>query len=181
MTLHRAYCAQWGITEEELNTTPEAPATTAYGAFILDTGLRGKSIRAVHPSQPSSYDFRTGDTSRLVMALAACLLGYGEVGLWLKKEAARPGSWVKLEGNPYKKWIDDYSGPHYQNAVKLGLGGATPVQLLVSRGADNNADTIEELAVFDPPSPGRFLEWQDTWERCVRLEKGFWDMSIGLL
>ena len=64
------------------------------------------------------------------MALAACLLGYGEVGLWLKKEAAKPDTWVKLEGNPYKKWIDDYSGPDYQKAVKLGLGAMYLVELL---------------------------------------------------
>ena len=56
------------------------------------------------------------------MALAACLLGYGEVGLWIKKEASKPDSWVKLDGNPYLKWIEDYSGEHYQGAVKLGIG-----------------------------------------------------------
>lgn len=57
------------------------------------------------------------------MALAACLLGYGEVGLWLKREALKPNTWVKLEGNPYQKWIDDYSGEEYQDAVKKGIGG----------------------------------------------------------
>ena len=56
------------------------------------------------------------------MALSACLLGYGEVGLWLKKEATRFDSWVKLDGNPYLKWIEDYSGEDYQAAVRLGLG-----------------------------------------------------------
>lgn len=56
------------------------------------------------------------------MALLACLLGYGEVGLWLKREATKKGSWVVREDNPYKLWIDDYSGEHYQHAVKLGLG-----------------------------------------------------------
>ena len=64
----------------------------------------------------------TGDTSKLIMACAACLLGYGEVGLWLKKEAARPRSWVVTEGNVYKQWMDDYGGEHYQNAVRVGLG-----------------------------------------------------------
>lgn len=57
------------------------------------------------------------------MAVSACLLGYGEVGLWLKKEAAKPDSWVVIEGNPYRKWIEDYSGPLYQAAVKKGIGG----------------------------------------------------------
>ena len=60
------------------------------------------------------------------MALAACLLGYGEVGLWLKKEATKSGSWVKLNGNAYLRWIEDYSGETYQAAVKLGLGTPDP-------------------------------------------------------
>ncbi|PCH38542.1 hypothetical protein WOLCODRAFT_136331 [Wolfiporia cocos MD-104 SS10] len=144
VSMHRSYCAQWGITEEELKSTPESPATMAYGAYIIDAGLQG-------------------DSSKLIMALAACLLGYGEVGLWLKREAEKPDSWVVIEGNPYRKWIEDYSSEHYQEAVKIGL------------------DTIESLAVADPPSPFRFQEWRDTWERCTRLEKGFWDMSMGLL
>lgn len=58
------------------------------------------------------------------MALAACLLGYGEVGLWLLREAERPDTWVVLdkEVNPYVHWIEDYSGAIYQEAVKVGLG-----------------------------------------------------------
>jgi thiaminase len=62
-----------------------------------------------------------GDYAKLVMALAACLLGYGEVGLWLKK-SSRSNTWVKVEGNQYQKWIDDYSGQWYQDAVKTGIG-----------------------------------------------------------
>lgn len=56
------------------------------------------------------------------MAVAACLLGYGEVGLWLKKESLKPETWVLTEGNPYAKWMEDYGGEHYQGAVKLGIG-----------------------------------------------------------
>ncbi|KAH9939574.1 Phosphomethylpyrimidine kinase-domain-containing protein [Amylocystis lapponica] len=144
VSMHREFCAQWGISEAELDATRESPATTAYGAYLLNVGLQG-------------------DASRLVMALAACLLGYGEVGLWLKREAARADSWVRLEGNPYVKWIEDYSGEWYQSAVKVGLG------------------TIEALAVVDPPSPARLEEWRGVWEECTRLERGFWDMSLGLL
>lgn len=59
---------------------------------------------------------------KLLMALSACLLGYGEVGLWLKQQAALPDSWVRLQGNPYLRWIEDYSGEDYQLAVKLGIG-----------------------------------------------------------
>lgn len=42
VTTHKAFCAQWGITEEDLLATPESPATTAYGAYILDCGMTGK-------------------------------------------------------------------------------------------------------------------------------------------
>ena len=63
-----------------------------------------------------------GDAASLLMALAACLLGYGEVGLWLQREATRQQGWVKLEDNPYKTWIDDYAGERYQAAVKIGIG-----------------------------------------------------------
>ena len=59
---------------------------------------------------------------KLIVALSACLLGYGEVGLWLKNQAAKPDSWVRLDGNPYIKWIEDYSGEDYQAAVHRGLG-----------------------------------------------------------
>ena len=56
------------------------------------------------------------------MALAACLLGYGEVGLWLKKEAVKENSWVVVDGNPYAQWMDAYGGEDYQTAVKRGIG-----------------------------------------------------------
>ncbi|KAI0062018.1 hypothetical protein BV25DRAFT_1804558 [Artomyces pyxidatus] len=141
--MHKQFCAQWGVSPEELENTPESPACTAYGAYIIDIGLRG-------------------DASRLLMALAACLLGYGEVGLWLKREAARPESWVKLEGNPYLKWIEDYSGEDYQRAVKVGI------------------ERIEAMAANDPPSLKRLEEWRLVWEKCTLLEKGFWDMAINM-
>ena len=63
-----------------------------------------------------------GDGASLLMALAACLLGYGEVGLWLQREAKQPQSRVQIENNPYRRWIEDYSGEEYQAAVKVGIG-----------------------------------------------------------
>ena len=76
--------------------------------------------------------FCPGDTTLLLVALAACLVGYGEVGLWLKKEAAKPNSWVKWEGNPYLKWMEHYAGEGFQPFVSDGLGAHPFVFLLVS-------------------------------------------------
>ena len=41
VSMHRSFCAQWGISEAELEATPESPATTAYGAYLLSVGLQG--------------------------------------------------------------------------------------------------------------------------------------------
>ncbi|KAJ3853794.1 Phosphomethylpyrimidine kinase-domain-containing protein [Lentinula lateritia] len=141
---HETFCASFSITKDELARTPESPATAAYGGYLIDVALRG-------------------DATLLLMALLACLLGYGEVGLWLEKNA-KPGNggWVILQGNPYLRWIEDYAGEKYQRAVALGL------------------ETIEARATMDPPSPSRFAEWYAVWERCTELEKGFWDMAMNL-
>jgi len=141
--MHILFSAQWGIDLAELENTPESAACTAYGAYIMDVGLQG-------------------DAASLLMALAACLIGYGEVGLWLQREANRPQSWVKIEDNPYRKWIEDYSGESYQGAVRVGI------------------ERIEGLAVDDPPSPKRLAHWKEIWRRCTLLEKQFWDMAMSL-
>ncbi len=54
------------------------------------------------------------------MAVASCLIGYGEVGLWLRKQG--DAGEAKLEGNPYRRWIEDYSGAEFQAAVNRGIG-----------------------------------------------------------
>ncbi|KAJ7584861.1 Phosphomethylpyrimidine kinase-domain-containing protein [Mycena floridula] len=138
---HRSFCEQFGVSSAELEATEESPATTAYGAYLIDVGLQG-------------------DQAKLLMALLACLLGYGEVGLWLKKESSGTDSWVKTKGNAYAQWMEDYSGAHYQAAVKLGM------------------ETIESLASDDPPSLARYTEWSEVWRRCTKFERDFWDMAM---
>jgi hydroxymethylpyrimidine/phosphomethylpyrimidine kinase / thiaminase len=49
--------------------------------------------------------FFKGDETLLLIAVAACLLGYGEVGLWLQSKAKQEGSGVFMEENPYRWWI----------------------------------------------------------------------------
>ncbi|KIY68605.1 hypothetical protein CYLTODRAFT_395117 [Cylindrobasidium torrendii FP15055 ss-10] len=138
---HTAFCASFGITQADLESTEESPACTAYGAFLLDIGMQG-------------------DRPKLLMALLACLLGYGEVGLWITKLAKTNQRSFIVEGNPYRHWIEDYAGKEYQEAVRLGL------------------ELIEQVAADDPPSKARYEEWCAVWRRCAALEKGFWDMAM---
>ena len=120
----------------------------------------------------------------LTMALTASLLGFGEVGLWLQKESKKENSWVIMEGNPYKLWIDDYSGETYQKVVKEGLGRDTVPfysSTLWFTPFPDQKEAIECCAVADPPSSERLAEWVGVWERCTKLEKAFWDMGLSIL
>ncbi|KAG8899895.1 hypothetical protein FRC01_010334 [Tulasnella sp. 417] len=141
--MHAAYCQTFGVTENELLSTPESAALSGYTTYILEAGLRG-------------------DDLTLLVAVLACLLGYGEVGLWLKRNALTPESGFYVEGNPYEKWINDYSGNDYQTAVRIGI------------------DTLEARILRDPPSTVKYSELLQVWERVVKLEIAFWDMAMSL-
>jgi thiaminase len=39
--MHISFCAQWGVDLAELESTPESAACTAYGAYIMDVGMKG--------------------------------------------------------------------------------------------------------------------------------------------
>ena len=88
MDLHRSYCAEFGITPEELEATKPAPTTTAYTSFLL---------RVAH--QQSFGD--------LVAALIPCQWGYWEIGDHL----ARRGE--PEEAPLYCKWIQMYTAPEF--------------------------------------------------------------------
>lgn len=89
MSLHRGYCARFGITEEELDATKPAPTTQAYTDFLVRT--------AYH----SSF-------AELAAALLPCMWGYCEIGLSLLAKG-------KPEGHPlYGEWIDMYSSDEFK-------------------------------------------------------------------
>jgi hydroxymethylpyrimidine/phosphomethylpyrimidine kinase len=48
--MHVSFCAQWGVDLAELESTPESTACTAYGAFIMDVGMKGglRGLRSVN-------------------------------------------------------------------------------------------------------------------------------------
>ena len=162
-TSHKAFCAQWGVSEKELEETPESAATTAYGSYIMDIGFRG-------------------DSAKLNMALAACLIGYGEAGQRLVDESNRPGSWVIIDesSNPYVPWIKEHSGEACQEAVEIGLGGLRVLSSRCLLSVSDPVATIEGIGAVAPLTEERFGELVEIWRKCVVLEKGFWDMAITL-
>ncbi|KAL1413556.1 trifunctional hydroxymethylpyrimidine kinase/phosphomethylpyrimidine kinase/thiaminase [Vanrija albida] len=138
-TMHVAMCEKFGVTPEELHSTPEAAASSAYSRFILDIGTQG-------------------DVLDLYVAVASCLIGYGEVGLWLQRRL-QTGQ-ATLEGNPYARWIGDYSGGEYIGAVRRGISN------------------LERRIAADPPTPARLARLTGIWQEVVRLERDFWQMGL---
>ena len=81
LPLHVGYCAQWGISEQEMATQPEAPETINYTRYVLDIG-------------------HSGDALDLLVALMPCVAGYAEIGLGLLQHPATRGEVVASDGQP---------------------------------------------------------------------------------
>ena len=86
MELHRNYCAEFGISREELEAVEAAPTCQAYSDFAVSSAA-------------------TGDALDLLAALSPCCVGYGETG-----ERLAQGD---ISGHPYRNWIETYSSPEY--------------------------------------------------------------------
>jgi thiaminase/transcriptional activator TenA len=88
MDLHRSYCAELGISTQELEATQPAPTTTAYTSFLLKVAHQGAF-------------------GELVASLLPCQWGYWEIGDHL----ARKG---EPESAPlYCKWVRMYTHPEF--------------------------------------------------------------------
>ncbi len=134
--LHVGYCAEWGIPENALVDLPPSPATLAYTDYVLETGMHGNLLD-------------------LHVALAPCIIGYGEIALWLQ---AQP--FLKTDGNPYMAWIEMYASPDYQALVR------SEIDWLDGR-----------LARLDDAAVARLCAIFGT---ATRLEADFWQMGLDL-
>ena len=133
MRLHVEFCASWGLTEADMEAAPEAPGCLAYTRYVLETGLRG-------------------DLLDLHVALAPCVVGYGEIGRTL-------GTLETVANNPYRAWIEMYSGEDYQ-AVARGAAAALD-DLWARRGGEARLSAVQKI-----------------FDEATRLEVGFWQMGL---
>jgi thiaminase/transcriptional activator TenA len=87
MDLHRAFAAELGIGEQELEAERPAPETSVYTDFLVRIAA-------------------TGDFGELAAALLPCMWGYAEVG---QRLAARG-----LPAEPrYARWIETYASEDF--------------------------------------------------------------------
>lgn len=140
LRLHIGYCAGFGLDEAALRRAPEHPATTAYASFVLERGL-------------------SGDLLDLLVALAPCVVGYGEIGARLAADSA-----TRLDGNPYRQWIETYAGKAYAE---------------VARAAAAQLDRIAAARIG--PTTERSPRWPSllaTFARATALEVDFWQAGL---
>jgi thiaminase/transcriptional activator TenA len=137
MKLHIQYCAAWGISKEMMEQTREAKANMAYTRYVLERGL-------------------AGDILDLHVALAPCVIGYAVIGTSL---LADPNT--RLDGNPYRQWIEMYADAAYQEV------------------AENALRHLDALAV-SRSGPARFDSLARTFCQATALEVAFWEMGLQL-
>ena len=133
MGLHVSFCEEWGLSEEEMAATPEAQETMAYTRYVLEAG-------------------NAGDLLDLHVALAPCIVGYAEIGSMLASKG-------RMDGNPYRPWIDMYASNEYQAAARRQIKQMD--SLLARRGGE-----------------GRFASLVKTFGEATRLETAFWEMGL---
>ena len=140
MQLHVQYCERWGLSEADMRATPEARATLAYTRYVLEAG-------------------HAGDLLDLLVALAPCACGYGEIGAHLLADPA-----TRLDGNPYRDWIELYGGQDFQQ---------------VSRKAVAQIDRVAaKRAGREPARTDRWPALCRLFRDATRLEADFWRMGL---
>jgi thiaminase/transcriptional activator TenA len=138
LDLHRDCFREWGLTLEDVDRIPESNANVAYTRYILDCGM-------------------AGDVLDLHTALSPCVIGYAEVGTLLRDHER-----TTLDGNPFRDWIEWYSGDEYQS---------------VAQAAEEHLDEVAR----DRLTEERFVELAEIFKKTVRLDIKFWEMSFGMM
>jgi thiaminase/transcriptional activator TenA len=133
--LHIQYCREWGLDETAIAASPEAMQTIAYTRFVLDRGL-------------------AGDRLDLEVALAPCIVGYAEIAA---ERMADPAT--RLDGNPYKSWLDMYASDDYQTLAREAKAALD--EQFARRGGE-----------------GRIPALAATFGAATRLEADFWQMGL---
>jgi thiaminase/transcriptional activator TenA len=133
--LHTDYCRGWGLSEAAMADEPEASATIAYTRFVLDRGV-------------------AGDRLDLEVALAPCIIGYAVIAAERTHDPA-----TRLDGNPYREWLEMYAGSEYQ--ALAGEAAAALDEQFARRGGE-----------------GRFPALAKTFSAAARLEADFWQMGL---
>ena len=116
MDLHRSYCAQFGITTGDLESTRPAPTTLAYTNFLLNVAHQGSF-------------------GQLAACFLPCQWGYWEIGDQLSRKG-KPA-----HAPLYSQWIDMYTDPEY---VALAKWARSKADQLAEEASPSGVTRMEE-------------------------------------
>ncbi len=137
MGLHRAYAAEFGISNAELEREAPAPTTRAYTDFLLRHAA-------------------AGDYAELMAALVPCMWGFSEIGLRLAELPAPTD-------RRYAKWIAMYSSADF---AKLARWCRELLDEVADGLPEQQLDKLEEIFLTSSRYEWQFWEmsWkQERW------------------
>ncbi|HHD0453944.1 TPA: thiaminase II [Campylobacter coli] len=124
-----------GIDTDKLNVKDESLTNIAYTRYMLSVG-------------------ESGDFLDMLVALSACAIGYGYIGVEIYKRLGKE----KLQNHPYKEWILTYSSDEFQNEIK------------------EFEDFLNSYT--QKISQEKFENLSEIFYNVVRLESAFWEHAL---
>ena len=134
MELHRSFCADFGITREDLEATRPSQTTLAYTGFLLQTA-------------------RDGSIEEIVSAMLPCQWGYDQIGEELGRTGTAPA------GSLHRRWIDGYNDPAYR-ALTTWMRDFTDE--LAEVASDERRAEMRRL--FAEGVQHEYAFWQSAWD-----------------
>ncbi|MFW6174325.1 MAG: thiaminase II [Chloroflexota bacterium] len=137
MELHRSFCADFGISEHDLETTAPAPATVGYTQHLLTMAERGS-------------------IAEIAAGMLPCQWGYDDCGRHLAETmTAEPGSL-------HARWIAGYTDPEYQRLTKWLVGFTD--RMAESAGP---AERARMSRLFGESLRHEYMFWDAAWNLQV--------------
>jgi len=130
MALHRSFCADFGISEQDLEETAPAPATIAYTRHLLETA-------------------QEGGIEEIAASLLPCQWGYDEIGRRLAAQS------TALADSFHARWIAGYNAPEYREVTTWlrrfvdRLGSAATPQMRRRMAEVFRAGLLHELSFWE--------------------------------
>jgi thiaminase (transcriptional activator TenA) len=133
--LHQGFAREFGLSVEEMETTPLAPTNYAYTRHLLSIGA-------------------TGSLARLITAALPCAWIYAELGRHFTHLDPLG------EGHPYKNWIAAYSAPDFE---EVGAWLRTTLNELTVHAPEKELCQLEDIFIIS--SRYEYMFWDMAWHK----------------
>jgi thiaminase/transcriptional activator TenA len=133
--LHQGFAREFGLTIQEMETTPRAPTNYAYTRHLLSIGA-------------------TGSLAQIITSALPCAWIYAEVG----RHFTRLDPLV--EDHPYKNWISAYSSPDFE---EVGAWMRTTLNEQTVNTTEDEFRLLEDI--FITSSRYEYMFWEMAWRK----------------